>query len=267
MNNRTKGVGWLGGYNPMPYISNAIREWLKWQPLRLAIEQICVADECSSEEAIKQLRSAIADGNVQVRWGDNPKRFVNAPSYDSDIPPCDASWWHRADIRIDGDAPYVTFRDEDLVNGYYESLDQALVKDDVCLEEFRRAPNGAEPVEDRQCRFEKALEEVRFRPLLVSSKAIDSVWGWPWPITRSTGNPSQTSSVLSTKPLRIKVSEEQILHVAQEMYRSAGNNPPNMVLAEQRIRAKLPGAKRDFIRAVLKTFADRRRAAGNQPKV
>ncbi len=63
-------------------------------------------------------------------------------------------------------------------------------------------------------------------------------------------------------------SRAAVRKAALEVYDSAGGSPPNVTLAEQLIRSKLPGARRKLIRPILAEaeFADRRRKAGKQPR-
>jgi hypothetical protein len=63
-------------------------------------------------------------------------------------------------------------------------------------------------------------------------------------------------------------SKAAIRQAARQLYESAAGPPPNVTLAEQLLRSKLPGARRQLVRPVLAEpeFADQRRKAGKQPK-
>jgi hypothetical protein len=62
----------------MPYISEAERKRAehlarlgqRWMPLAEAVSQIRTAENCDQKEAWRQLRNAIIDEKVSVRWAD-----------------------------------------------------------------------------------------------------------------------------------------------------------------------------------------------------
>jgi hypothetical protein len=53
----------------MPYLSPQERNRQRWMTLRDAILHIRRVDKCDQETALHQLRAALADGEVQARWG------------------------------------------------------------------------------------------------------------------------------------------------------------------------------------------------------
>jgi hypothetical protein len=71
----------------MPYVTRAQREKLKWYDLGFAIERIRAFDNCDESAAVAQLRLAVADESVRLSWGDQPRRYVELPIFDSEIPP------------------------------------------------------------------------------------------------------------------------------------------------------------------------------------
>ena len=90
-----------------------------------------------------------------------------------------------------------------------------------------------------------------YRALLVDRSDVEKLW----PLSNY---PRET---------RQKIDDDDIRSVARDIYEERKNDPPNVPAAEQLIRQRILGAKRDDIRRILEEFAELRRKAGNQPKV
>ena len=108
----------------MPYVTNAQKEWAQWCDLSSAIHQIRTADNCDEPSAIQQLRLAIADGNLKVKWGDRRKRYVDEPVFDSSDPPVEPEWWVNHAV--------FNLEDEAWPEGDGPAL-KGLCRDDWCL--------------------------------------------------------------------------------------------------------------------------------------
>jgi hypothetical protein len=105
-------------------------------------------------------------------------------------------------------------------------------------------------------RSDEPLSEVNdldYIPLLVLKEDLGR-----WPLEDSTAKLGKTT----TPP----PSQAKIREVARTLYRERASNPPNKPFAEQLIRAKLPGADRDLIRAILEDPEFKRRKPGRPPK-
>jgi hypothetical protein len=94
-----------------------------------------------------------------------------------------------------------------------------------------------------------------------------------WPLQSDThegetpiGNSGSANQIPT--PRQSPATDEEILAVARDLYRQAGNDPPNQTMAEQLVAALLPGTKRDFIRPILRRpeFESLRRKPGRQPR-
>jgi len=90
----------------MPYLSKAERERVRWMTLADAISQIRKVESCEREEAWIQLRKAISDGGVAVRWANvslemskvRPGEYVD----EDDVPPTSKWFWATAWVRFSG---------------------------------------------------------------------------------------------------------------------------------------------------------------------
>jgi hypothetical protein len=273
----------------MPYLPNAIRERMRWTPLACGIEQICNAEACRREEALRQLRLAIADGNVPVCWADLPEGpsarlmvaegavpdpyygnlpFLSIPSVDSETPPADEHWWQTAEVRIGADASNIDLPiDEYLVYGYEPGLESGFVLDDWCLESYSRPQVGVSAVvkwireiQEPQRRFFIVRDEVRFRPLLVERKAINQIWGWwPSPIIP----PIQENYAEPPRPGK-KASIAEVRALLIQIYETHKHCPPNLNECYSLVKPHLPNASRRFVHAVAKEpeFTRQRFSAG-----
>jgi hypothetical protein len=64
----------------MPYVSNEERERQKWMTLKEAVSHVQHVDACDEETAVKDLRAALADGAVEVRWAnETPTQLFVVP--------------------------------------------------------------------------------------------------------------------------------------------------------------------------------------------
>jgi hypothetical protein len=99
----------------------------------------------------------------------------------------------------------------------------------------------------------------RYRQLLLFRSRIYELW----PQDKTSAKVKAGSYKNGQSP----PTEEEILKVVRELY-EVTDPPPNIVKAEQLVRAKLPTAKREQIKATLKTpeFSQKRRPPGNQKK-
>jgi hypothetical protein len=95
--------------------------------------------------------------------------------------------------------------------------------------------------------------ESAYRPLLVERSDVEGLW----PLSSYPREP------------RWMVNDDDIRRAARDIYAEGKNGRPNVPDAEQLIRRRIPGAKRDDIRRILgeSEFADVRRKPGNQPKI
>jgi hypothetical protein len=107
-----------------------------------------------------------------------------------------------------------------------------------------------------------------YRPLLVERSDVQKLW--PLSSHRPKGS-SRAGSSSTTQPEKVSrrsVNDDEIRSAARELYRERKNDPPNKTIAEQLIRRKLGGGKRDNIRPILEEqeFSRVRREPGKQPK-
>jgi hypothetical protein len=102
---------------------------------------------------------------------------------------------------------------------------------------------------------------IYFRPILVHRGDLEKTW----PVAPQT---SLGSNIQLELPIRRPAAESDIVRAARELYQQSGK-PPNQMVAEQLLMAKLPGTSRDkFIRPILqrKEFQALRLKPGNQRK-
>jgi hypothetical protein len=90
----------------MTYLSKAERERARWMTAAEAIIHIQKAESCGRDEAWVQLRKAIADGEVAVRWADASLEPSNTrPGHSveqDDVPPASKQFWAVAWFRSSG---------------------------------------------------------------------------------------------------------------------------------------------------------------------
>ncbi len=83
----------------MPYVRKAERERALWMTLREAATYIQEAERCDSVEALRQLKMAIADQQIAVRWADATDA--------KDQPATNPAFWQEVQLLLvqDGFAP------------------------------------------------------------------------------------------------------------------------------------------------------------------
>jgi hypothetical protein len=242
----------------MPYITNAQKERLAWRDLEFAIHLIRTADRCDKDRALYQLRLAIADGNVQVSWGDRPRQYVDEPVFDTAVPPADAWWWlEHAEFDLEGRDSSV----EDAPDNV------GLLKDDWCLaplshyqpEDGAKWPAWEWISENEDKRLSMVVENrIRFRPLLVRREMLLTIWNWPWPL-------EPDADERRPLPLKRPAPVDEIRAVLRKIY-AQHRDPPNMNDAYKLAQPRLRGTPRDTIRRILKEkeFASLRLGRGER---
>lgn len=194
-----------------------------------AVHHIEVADECACNEALSQLRIALGDGDIPARWGADPP--LSLPGFfQFGSPPLFAS-------------------DPVPSDPAYWSLVLIL-------------PAGDGVVIDQSVHAQGQSAPRRRQLFLLRSRVFEL---WP-PSNHERKDRGSTTE--PEKPLRRSVDDDQIRTAARDIYRERKGDPPNKPTAEQLIRQRLGGGKRDDIRRILdeEEFANLRREAGNQSK-
>jgi len=189
----------------MNYISkerrfqNSIKRELKrWMTLNEAIEEIKRALHCDTDLAVQQLRDAIGDGVIIVRWKEIGPEFdefgpMDAWHRDEDNPtfswegewkpPSDPTFWKNAEICLEGDGSVL----DDNTN--YQKL---VWRDKDALNRIERNENehstGHAPISDseflKRLKFEAKkiqrrrveMEEVVFRDLLILRDSVRDLY-------------------------------------------------------------------------------------------
>src|SRR5438128_2126476 len=84
----------------MAYVSRMERECARWMALREALAHIQTAEDCNRKAAWDQLRDAIADQEIPVRWGDVTLDLstIGGGHYveQDDVPPTNKRFWKTA---------------------------------------------------------------------------------------------------------------------------------------------------------------------------
>jgi hypothetical protein len=220
----------------MPYRSKAERELPLWMTLVEAVAHIQAQERCDQVGALRQLRMALGEGEIPARWGADllpplPRMamYVGSPRlFSSDPVPTDALFWDHALIFLVG-------------NG--RVINQSFLLDDD---------------EDHASELAPSPREL----YLLRARVLEH---WP---SLSDALKDSASSDQPRQPRRPPASKSLIRETARDLYRQAGNNPPNQTKAEQLIARLLPGTPRKLIRPILQEeeFARLRRKRGKQPK-
>lgn len=218
----------------MPYQSRAKRERAAWMTLSEAVNHIQSVECTDQAGALNQLRMALGDGDIPTRWAADPPPLggysIGDPSpFSSEQVPTDAMYWHNVLIFLDGDGRVI----------------------------------------DQPSYYDKTQEPPLPRPrqlLLLRTRVFEL-----WPLSNHRIKDSQTDLGSTTQPEtlpRRSFDDDEIRSAARDIYRERENDPPNETNAEQLVRQKLGGGKRDDIRRILKEqeFFGLRRKPGNQPK-
>jgi hypothetical protein len=82
----------------VPYISDTERERARWMTLAEAIAHIAKHDGCDRRSALKQLRDALGDRKLRIKW-DTERLRLNPYIVYAHRPPESASSWKQARIR------------------------------------------------------------------------------------------------------------------------------------------------------------------------
>jgi hypothetical protein len=219
----------------LPYVSKAERERAQWMTLVEVVNHVQLSQRCDQAAALSQLRMALADQEVPVRWKADPRpqgifHIGPAPIFSVDQVSTDASYWIQTLIFLDGDGRVI----DQPPFQYLEA-------------------EGELPPPQRL---------GRPRPLLLLRSRVLELWQMP----SDTAPDSEQAE--PPKLSRRKREDAEIQQAAREVYRGAPEDPPNMDEAGREICQRLPGADRDAVRKVLKEeeFAKLRRPSGNQPK-
>jgi hypothetical protein len=182
---------------------------------------------------------ACGEGAIPLRWGaDQPTgetfRIGLPPLFSNEEVPTDPLFWENALIFLIGTG---------------RVIDQRF----VFLNEADAAPERAPRPRELFLRRSRVLELWPLR---------SDTHGGETPI----GNSGSADQILT--PRQSPATDEEILAVAREVYRQAGNDPPNQTIAEQIVAALLPGTKREFIRPIVRRpeFKNVRRKPGRQPR-
>jgi hypothetical protein len=80
----------------MPYISDAERERARWMTLTELIAHV-EREGCDRSAALKQIRNALGDRKLRIKWEKEPLRLSQYILY-AHQPPEGASFWQQADI-------------------------------------------------------------------------------------------------------------------------------------------------------------------------
>ena len=83
----------------MPYISDAERERARWMTLTELIAHV-EREGCERSAALKQIRNALSDRKLRIKWEKEPLRLSRYILY-AHQPPEGASFWQQADIDDD----------------------------------------------------------------------------------------------------------------------------------------------------------------------
>jgi hypothetical protein len=233
----------------MPYVSNADREHALWVTLREAVEHIEEVEHCSFRAAWDQLRAAIGDQAVMVRWGDVSLELstIHDGHYivDDDVPPNNKWFWKSARAIFVGTG--------------------CLLDDPACRAKNTRL---------------KLIREgtLRYRPVLIQREAVERIW----PIANETAEPqrpttdqigdaeeSPSDSDNSHGPFRF-AKDEKVCQLVREMYADPANVRPNLNEAWDLLKGKLEplGVTRERLHPILKKaeFADQRNKRGQRKR-
>jgi hypothetical protein len=224
----------------MPYQSKAERERPLWMTLVEALEHVQAHLAHQGREelgALRQLRMACGEADIPLRWAADaplPGIYqVGLPRLFSPVEvPTDPMFWDHALIFLTG-------------NGWV--VDQRFL---FINEKDHSAEHAPRP-----------------RELLLLRSRVLELWPLRSDAHEGVTAKDQVGSADQTSQPR-PATDEEILEVVRELYRQAGNDPPNQTLAEQMVRALFPPGttKRDVIRPILKRPEFVRRKPGRQPR-
>jgi hypothetical protein len=89
----------------VPYFSNAKRERARWMTFEEAIAFVSRTDGCCRKEAERQLRDALGDGKLFIKWEDQRSKEIGPPKDGEGWKDIDGVWhvWAWAQVRFRGD--------------------------------------------------------------------------------------------------------------------------------------------------------------------
>jgi hypothetical protein len=225
----------------MPYRSKVDRERPLWMTLGEALAHIqahLVQGSCDQLSAETELRMACGEGEIPLRWAADPppqglcffESFGLHSLFAADEVPTSPLYWRQ--VLIFGDR---------VVDQSFSSLTEA----DSPPE---RAP--------------------RQRELFLLRSRVLELWPLRSDAHEGASAKGHSGSADQIPRQQSPATEGEILNTVRELYRQAGNDPPNQTKAEQLVAALLPGTKRDFIRSILQRpeFHNVRRKPGRQPQ-
>jgi hypothetical protein len=140
----------------VPYVSKLAEERAKWMTLREAVAHIKAADRVSRRAAWDQLREAIGDQTVAVRWADvtlEPSTMLEGHYVEEDdVPPTSRQFWKLALIKFAGGGRVL---DDPACRG--SSVRLRLIREGTL--HYRPLLVRREPVERLWPRLDKGAEE------------------------------------------------------------------------------------------------------------
>jgi hypothetical protein len=270
----------------MPYVSKKEREHARWMTIVETLTHIEAVDKCDQETAMRSMRDAIGDGEIEVKWGQiYPDDLDDFDLWDRPIP-TGLTFWQSVPIKLE-DGGFVLNDDTDYSKLALNDTEtrqhiNALILLPISEQMKREKEIVNRKAEELRAR-RIAEKKVLFQQILLLRECILTIWP-PRPsvdqlVTTSASTKPRADLVFGEKNKlqlkRRKAEESEISHTAAEVYdeeHKEGRPPPNADDAERLIRTKLKSegliAKRKEIRAVLnqEQFRRQRRRAGNQPK-
>jgi hypothetical protein len=215
----------------MPYVSNADRERALWMTLREAVVHIATAEHCSIRIAWAQLRDAIGDHEVLVRWANvsldlstiDEGRYIE----EDDVPSNDKHFWKSARAIFTGggsvlDDPAHRWKDDRL----------KLIREGT----------------------------LRYRPMLVRREAVERLWprldegaeaSPPTDQIRDTEDSSGVSdNEVVSRAIDRKDVDEKVRQLIRELHAEHAHAIPNVNETWDLLKEKLPSGvtrKRLFV--------------------
>jgi hypothetical protein len=213
----------------VPYEPKILRDARDWMLLSKVVAHIETVDGCDSGTALLEVRAALADEDIPIKWLADVPLPGHYPLQQNllfalDDPPTGRFFWLTATILPSAD---------------YAVLDHA--------EQFLRIEG--DEIQEPSPNISRGL-----RQLLLRRAEVMTIW----PNSRRESDSGKDAQ----KPSR--PSQEAIRIEAQRVYQNE-DPKPNLAVAERLIRKALPSANRESIRSVLSEpeFARQRRPAGN----
>jgi hypothetical protein len=218
----------------VPYVSKLAEERAKWMMLREALAHIEVVDRVSPRAAWDQLREAIGDQAVAVRWAGvtlEPSTILEEHYIEEDdVPSTSRRFWKLARIVFFG---------------------------------------GGRVLDDPACRgirvrLRLILDgKLHYRPLLVRREAVEKLWprldkgaeaSPPTDQIRDTEDSSSVSdNAVVSRAIDRKDVDEKVRHLIRELHAEHADAIPNVNETWDHLQEKLPsGVTRKRLRGLLK---------------